>query len=183
MLWLITCVAMAGPMLLSGTLELILDSRLLEYLRVSRDKLTIRQRAHLLLIILIGNLDEDPAWSISKRVVSELPYDPGEKVANRKAINPSVASPGAAFFAKDPFNTSNNLAAPSQLPTSITSSSSNVSQNDAQTRVYIFAMKNKLKALLQSQNDFSTAVGLGIFFYASSFFYSIGDVQRNYGDA
>ena len=71
--WLITIFALAGPILLSGIYEAMLDSRLLEYLdeKMRNNRLSTAQRAHLLLVILVGNLDmmhelsgqDGTAWS------------------------------------------------------------------------------------------------------------------------
>lgn len=71
--WLVTIFAHAGPILLSAIYEAVLDSRLLEYLdeKMRNNLLSTAQRAHLLLVILVGNLDmmhdpsgqDDTAWS------------------------------------------------------------------------------------------------------------------------
>lgn len=58
-IWLSTCFAFAGPMILSGLYEALLDNRILEFLRVKKDnrRLTLDMRCRCLMIILIGNLD------------------------------------------------------------------------------------------------------------------------------
>lgn len=57
--WLSTCFAFAGPMILSGLYEALLDNRILEFLRVKihNQRLTLDMRCRCLMIILIGNLD------------------------------------------------------------------------------------------------------------------------------
>lgn len=55
--WLMTIFALSGPILLSAIYEAFLDSRLLEYVHDERSKLSVAQRARLLYIILVGNLD------------------------------------------------------------------------------------------------------------------------------
>lgn len=55
--WLMTIFALSGPILLSAIYEAFLDSRLLKYVNEERHRLTIVQRARLLYIILVGNLD------------------------------------------------------------------------------------------------------------------------------
>jgi hypothetical protein len=57
-IWVATCVVMSGPMLLSGMLETVLDARILAFLQAHTDdpSLSVRQRAQLLLIILIEKL-------------------------------------------------------------------------------------------------------------------------------
>jgi len=58
-IWLSTCFAFAGPMILSGLYEALLDNRILEFLRVKthNNRLTLDMRCRCLMIILIGNLD------------------------------------------------------------------------------------------------------------------------------
>lgn len=58
-LWLCTCLAFSGPMIVSGLYEAMLDNRVLEYLRlkISERKLTLDMRCRCLMVILIGNLD------------------------------------------------------------------------------------------------------------------------------
>ncbi|OIW35394.1 hypothetical protein CONLIGDRAFT_56785 [Coniochaeta ligniaria NRRL 30616] len=58
-IWLSTCFAFAGPMILSGLYEALLDNRILEFLRVKihNQRLTLDMRCRCLMIILIGNLD------------------------------------------------------------------------------------------------------------------------------
>ncbi|OAA60971.1 hypothetical protein SPI_04995 [Niveomyces insectorum RCEF 264] len=57
--WLCICFAFAGPMILSGLYEAILDNRILEYLKLKIDesRLTLDMRCRCLMLILIGNLD------------------------------------------------------------------------------------------------------------------------------
>lgn len=58
-IWLSACFAFAGPMILSGLYEALLDKRMLEFLRVKvhNRRLTLDMRCRCLMIILIGNLD------------------------------------------------------------------------------------------------------------------------------
>ncbi|CAK7208906.1 hypothetical protein SBRCBS47491_000256 [Sporothrix bragantina] len=67
LVWLCICFAFAGPMILSGLYEAMLDNSVLEYLRLKIDesRLTLDMRCRCLMVILIGNLDlvwntEDP---------------------------------------------------------------------------------------------------------------------------
>jgi hypothetical protein len=75
--WLITIVTMAGPMLLSGIYEAVLDIRTLTFVRNrSRwNSMTVRSWAHLLLAALLGNLDLNPAWDHATAAVFNLPSD------------------------------------------------------------------------------------------------------------
>lgn len=58
-IWLSICFAFAGPMILSGLYEAMLDSRVLEFLRekIQNKRLTLDMRCRCLMLILIGNLD------------------------------------------------------------------------------------------------------------------------------
>ncbi|KJR85215.1 uncharacterized protein SPSK_08329 [Sporothrix schenckii 1099-18] len=67
LVWLCICFGFAGPMILSGLYEAMLDNSVLEYLRLKVDesRLTLDMRCRCLMVILIGNLDlvwntEDP---------------------------------------------------------------------------------------------------------------------------
>ena len=55
--WLMTIFALSGPILLSAIYEAFLDNRLLEYVHNERPRLSVAERARLLYIILVGNLD------------------------------------------------------------------------------------------------------------------------------
>lgn len=58
-IWLCICFALAGPMILSGLYEALLDNRVLDFVKekVDNKRLTLDMRCRLLMIILIGNLD------------------------------------------------------------------------------------------------------------------------------
>lgn len=70
----VMCIVMAGPMLLAGTYETVLDARILAYLR-SNNEIGPRIRAHLLLVVLIGNLDEHKAWDESVQWLNSFHID------------------------------------------------------------------------------------------------------------
>ena len=78
LIWLSVVFAIAGPILVSAIYEALLDAGILRFLqgRLSSNSLSLHSRAHLLLIILIGNLDFDPAWHQSKLLVQDLSKDP-----------------------------------------------------------------------------------------------------------
>ncbi|PVH82388.1 hypothetical protein DL98DRAFT_653147 [Cadophora sp. DSE1049] len=65
--WQAIVFSIAGPMLVSGIYEALLDNRILNYLEswVQTNALTIQERAHLLFVVLLGNLDFAPAWDHS----------------------------------------------------------------------------------------------------------------------
>lgn len=58
-IWLSMCFAFAGPMILGGLYEAVLDNRILEFLRekIQNQRLTLDMRCRCLMLILIGNLD------------------------------------------------------------------------------------------------------------------------------
>ncbi|KAL2151220.1 hypothetical protein VTH82DRAFT_6318 [Thermothelomyces myriococcoides] len=58
-IWLSICFAFAGPMILSGLYEAMLDSRVIEFLKevIEYNRLSLHMRCRCLMIILIGNLD------------------------------------------------------------------------------------------------------------------------------
>jgi hypothetical protein len=58
-IWLSICFAFAGPMILSGLYEAMLDNRVLQFLRekIMKNELALDMRCRCLMIILIGNLD------------------------------------------------------------------------------------------------------------------------------
>lgn len=177
LLWVIACIVLSGPMLLSGFLELMLDARLLQFLS-SRRNLDVKTRAHLLLIALIGNLDEDPAWEHSKMLVSLLVDD-----SNLGDTSPNESS---APPAQNGGKSKVEWSSPEQGPTfrangNFGSNFHGSLQQGFSVQLEIF--KLRLISLLEAQSSFATSVGIGVIFYASSFFYGIGDIKRSYGDA
>lgn len=69
LIWLALCFAFAGPMILSGVFEAVLDSRILGFVERRRTKdLTKLMSTRLLYIILVGNLDF--RWSAGKSIPS-----------------------------------------------------------------------------------------------------------------
>jgi hypothetical protein len=74
-IWLIVVFCLAGPMMLSGVYESVLDYKILRQLSSTKNqaRITFRQRCHLALILLIGNLDHDYAWDDSVSAVAGLP--------------------------------------------------------------------------------------------------------------
>jgi hypothetical protein len=75
MIWLIVVFCLSGPMMLSGVYESLLDYKIVRQLSSMKNqsKITFKQRCHLTLILLIGNLDMDYAWADSLSAVEGLP--------------------------------------------------------------------------------------------------------------
>ncbi|KAI4240244.1 MAG: hypothetical protein L6R42_011564, partial [Xanthoria sp. 1 TBL-2021] len=57
--WLMSVFALAGPLLVSGIYEASIDSRILAYLqeKIRNHQLSVVQRAQLMYVVLVGNLD------------------------------------------------------------------------------------------------------------------------------
>lgn len=103
-LWLSVCFALAGPMILSGLYEALLDSRVIDFVRekMGNGRLTLDMSCRLLMMVLIGNLDlaidDDP-----------LVNQPGEHIVHvgvRASPSPSSAA------AEHPKSVSNGDEAP-----------------------------------------------------------------------
>lgn len=95
MIWLSICFALAGPMILGGLYEALLDNRIVEFVHEKRrnGNLTLDMRCRLLMLVLIGNLDlsldESPTVSRLIHARSQLPEeitDPQQAAENRKSI-------------------------------------------------------------------------------------------------
>ncbi|KAK1508158.1 uncharacterized protein CCOS01_15819 [Colletotrichum costaricense] len=85
-IWLSICFAFAGPMILSGLYEALLDNRVLEFLRdkIQNKRLTLDMRCRCLMLVLIGNLDlaldrETLEWGRQAYIsaVSAIPLENG----------------------------------------------------------------------------------------------------------
>jgi hypothetical protein len=180
-LWVVTCVVVSGPMLLSGSLELLLDSRTLRFLESPENKkyLSVQQRSQLLLILLIGNLDHEPAWKHSKRVLGLLHPSTCSGVRETPVGLPDIR------VQKDASPASSSSSAPSSSsPQSLKKDIGGTSkqQTPVSAQNYTNAVKTKLTSLLQSQQNFGASVGIGVIFYTSSFFYTVVQIKANYGD-
>jgi hypothetical protein len=100
--WLSICLALAGPMLVSGIYEAFLDSRIISYLhnKIENGQLTIDMRARILYLILVGNLDlafapsddrpEDTAWTHIEELTDGLriyPFPRQHPLADEVAVD------------------------------------------------------------------------------------------------
>lgn len=112
--WLITIVAMAGPMLLSGFYEAVLDKRILTFVRNHQrwEEMTIRSRTHLLLVVLLGNLDLYPAWIDARAAVAHLPHDDWKRRLSAMALSNATTSakvPAIISISPSPIASVNNV--------------------------------------------------------------------------
>lgn len=207
--WLAVVFATAGPVIMSGLYEAFLDARILDFVseRIKANKLTIQERAHALLIILIGNLDQDPAWERSKSFVRGLPSDsirqrfgsvPGATThhgsvsqtnlaTNIHLLPPAPHESGRQGSRSDPSSShSQSPAMPPVSPILAPSPGGGVPSAtggySAEQHRRIHGVKVKLDAMLDSQLKFGSTVGAAILFYIGSFTYSVFDVESNLGD-
>ena len=161
--WLATVLATSGPLLLSGVYEALLDMRILRYLdsRIKKNSLSVQQRAYLLLIVLLGNLDPDQAFERSRQIVANLPIN---NLRARLSFD-SRAAAGPPVALED-----------------IAKTHEESSSNGTDCGREIEAVKIKLKCILHPQNIFGSSVGAPILFNISSFLYSNTEVRSKYGD-
>lgn len=165
-LWLAILLAFSGPIILSGFYEALLDLRLLRFLhaRVIRNGLTVRDRAHILFIILLGNLDQQHAWTACCQAVAKLPE---LNVRNQSRRRRSSAL--------------STLATQSQV-TSTVNQTQDSGADDEETNLAIATTKVKLKGMLESQVTFGSSVGAAIIFYTGSFCYTLIEIESTFGN-
>ncbi len=77
-IWVAVAFAFAGPMLLSGFYEGSLDQRLLAFVRekIDNDRVRVDVRARILFVLLVGNLDPDPAYDDVTDMLAGLAKEP-----------------------------------------------------------------------------------------------------------
>jgi hypothetical protein len=175
LIWTLIILTMSGPMLLSGIYEAVLDQRILDFVtnRIKRNSLTIRQRAHLLLIILFGSLDLDHAWGELRTTISDLPNDNLRRRSSQATV---VSSPQThvSLRSRSDVGSMNSISTgrKSRRPAEYTST----------TKSHINAMKAKLRSVMQSQLTFGTAAGAAIIFYSGNFAYILLEIREDFGD-
>lgn len=174
--WMIILISVSGPLLISGTYEAILDARILRFLesRYLCNNLTIRERAHLLAITLLGNLDFDPAWHHAKVFVAQVPDD---NIRQRLSLS-AATPPRPGSSSSTPTVTSQSSNTPSPANVSVSSRG----PYDDTTQAHIDTLKLRLKAGLEAQVNFGTAVGAAVVFYAGGFIYTLVEMRDHYGD-
>ncbi|KEY74949.1 hypothetical protein S7711_01298 [Stachybotrys chartarum IBT 7711] len=159
LVWLGFLFAMTGPICLSLVYEAILDAKLLNYVetQIESSRLTVKERAHLLLVLLLGNLETSPTDVDMQRFLEILPDDVAWALPNFK---PAIANHG-------PNGTQPLAPFPhSQLPSRTKS---------------IDIMKTKLLAILDSQPTFGVTVGAPALFYVGSFIWACFEIRSNWG--
>ncbi|KAK1836425.1 hypothetical protein QBC39DRAFT_338076 [Podospora conica] len=184
LLWTICSMTFAGPMILSATYEAILDRRLLNYLcnKMAANGLSVRQRAHLLLIVVFGTIECSTAWTKSVTLVDSLPAD------NLRRIMPPKAFPGSSpAYQKTPCSPS-----PSNMPPAEEQGAAATFSFGGKVQVpapYSDCEKNGIQVIksllvtsLENQTGFGTAAGAPALFYCGNFAYTLIELSANYGD-
>ncbi|KAI9700147.1 MAG: hypothetical protein M1820_006929 [Bogoriella megaspora] len=185
LLWLAAILALSGPILISGIYEAVLDLRLLNYLqqRTNNNELTVQERAKLLFIVLLGNLDVNPAWQHMEKILSTIPKD---RLTDRfsLALTNSTFSAEVPSLSRKSTKKSQTISEGFSLrsPSKVMHQKQQVSyQIPEQKRIDI--IKATLKSLLGSQQSFGTTVGAPVIFFTGGFVYTMIDIEANYGAA
>ncbi|KAI5861434.1 hypothetical protein GGS23DRAFT_606301 [Durotheca rogersii] len=168
-----TCVVFstAGIMMTSGVYEALLDARVLGYLRkkIHDNSFTVLERACVLLVVLIGNLDDD-ALTSSRASVDSLPNDTVLSRVQTERHNSLTA------------HNSNETAAHAPQGPDDSGSLPNIGHiYTREEKRKIDAFKQKLKAILDSQVSFGSSVGAPVVFYIASFIWSVYEVREDLG--
>lgn len=191
--WTIIIVSLSGPLLLSGLYEALLDVRIMRFLetRMLSNGLTIRQRTHMLLVVLLGNLDQDPAWDHSKRVIEELPNENREDRLRKASptIPPGkTTSPATTAASPDALKSSGAVEASSQPSTYTLRDNKDAAEGqtiaegrNAITQRHIEVMKVKLRSMIQAQSTFGVGVGAAVVFYIGSVCYTLVELESKLG--
>ncbi|KAK1753161.1 hypothetical protein QBC47DRAFT_387900 [Echria macrotheca] len=177
LVWLSVVFAISGPILVSTVYEALLDAATLKFLqqRIGSNSLSVRIRAHALLVVLLGNLDFGPAWHHAMLRVRALSQEP--ILARLSAVTTPVASSTSPSSLKTSF--------PGVLPATVPIPSpqggvSSAAANDGNPPE-LLSIKSKLQAMLDSQNSFGTAVGVPVLFYVAAFSWSVYEIESSYG--
>ncbi|KAK0110065.1 hypothetical protein ONS95_002722 [Cadophora gregata] len=180
-LWTITCLTLSGPMLLSATYEALLDARLLRYLkvRIGTNALSVKQRAHLLVAILFGSLDQDPAWNDCKRILQDLPDDNLRRRFSSITTNGPLAMPQPATTV---ITGSTEPKRPSFSSVASPRRQRIAAEYAISTGLQIDLVKLKLRSAMESQMSFGSTTGAAIVFYVGNFAYTLIELRAAYGE-
>ncbi|KAK0659145.1 hypothetical protein QBC41DRAFT_237574 [Cercophora samala] len=168
LIWLSVVFSVAGPILVSATYEALLDFRILRFLQTCFDanRISVRSRAHLLLVVLLGNLDLKRAWDHSKLLVRDLPDTP---LLPRPTLPHNVPS----IMTTPP--------ATSPAPCATCSSNDTLSAGSSPSPDPLPSIQAKLRAMLDGQDSFGHTCGAAVLFYIASFIWSTYDIKESYG--
>ncbi|TAQ83562.1 hypothetical protein B7494_g8116 [Chlorociboria aeruginascens] len=199
-IWLSTCFAVGGPMLLSGLYEAYLDSQILGFLndKKNNSRLTLDMRARLLFVVLIGNLDLDLDTREDDTKLVILHSDPEDldpwpnfkSSAVRKLDSPwihieNLIHPLRSFRDSD-------ISTPRQWPIHNVKCTLRGCKDPRHAEVpirrtleiqkEIWRTKTRLRTMLNSQYSFGTTVGAPVIFFIGAFVFTLEAALASVGD-
>lgn len=98
LVWLSVCFALAGPMILSGLYEALIDSRVIDFVndKIKNGRLTLDMSCRLLMVVLIGNLDlaidDDPLVNLTGGTTLMSGVSPNISPVRASTTNPTCSS-------------------------------------------------------------------------------------------
>lgn len=173
MVWLSMCFAFAGPMLLSGVYEFVLDRKILEFLSPpaklhDRPQMPVKLRAQLLLAVVIGNLRINSSSLETQRISASTRQDSyGLYTAKRTQTTDTAHST----------ITDNTWTRVMTMLNGI-----NGSQMSLQPELGEISLPTKLKSILMAQESFGSTMGAPILFFVGGFIYTVLDIDNQLGD-
>ncbi|KAF4968880.1 hypothetical protein FSARC_3779 [Fusarium sarcochroum] len=173
LIWNVVIMTFAGPMMLSGLYEAMIDRKIMHYLRrkMSTRSLSVQQRAHILLVALFGCLDLDKAWDITVNLVQGLPID---NLRRRKSSAQQPAPETLLGFFGSVGSNERSFSDPRMLRMV-------PAVYPAASRSNIERVKLKLHSALETQISFGSAAGAAVVFYCGNFAYALLELQSDYG--
>jgi hypothetical protein len=178
MVWLAVVFSLAGPIMASSIYEALLDMRLMGFLKglIKTNDLAVRERAHVALVILIGNLDGS-AWTASAMFVHRLPATPIRKSVGSAVRLQECHLDGPAKPAPPGGSGPTRRDGGVVTPGNITHDWYGADQP------HIDVVKAKLRSLLESQYSFGASAGAPVIFYIAAFIWSVYEVHEDLGVA
>ncbi|KAK4246930.1 hypothetical protein C7999DRAFT_41730 [Corynascus novoguineensis] len=197
-IWLGMCFAFAGPMILSGLYEAMLDSRIIEFLRekIQNKRLTLDMRCRCLMLILIGNLDLalEPYNSQSLRPGTTASDTP---TIRRRPTAHMAASPwrhmevllyDLRLYDDDDYTRSES---PRQCARHLCEDAEHCEDNQheerprswtLETKGHIARTKTRLRTMLHCQYSFGSVIGAPVVFFLGGFFFAFQSSLEHLGD-
>ncbi|KAH8592062.1 hypothetical protein B0O99DRAFT_690120 [Bisporella sp. PMI_857] len=184
--WLLVVFTMSGPMVISGFYEAMLDKKILSFLnrRVRINSMSVRERAHLLFVVLLGNLDVNPAWDDCLGVIASLSTEsPRRKSSGAGAVSLFSIKQATRVAGETQTRSSSVPNGDSQIGPVNTQSQaqSTPASEPTPSSQDISTVKSKIKSMMETQTGFGAAVGAAIVFYLASFCYAVVESQSLFG--
>lgn len=209
LIWLSVCFACSGAMVLSALHEATLDSRVLQFLKTTKEtrEVTTDMRARILFLVLIGNLDIKPQTSDSLAdddspyLANDSPFYHVERMVYPLRIynsppgqgyhpsqwrlpeNPSARVLNGSYHAPNgsaPTHCSGEHHENARPLSSPINAPPVLNANDYENLVD--ATKCRLHAMLECQYSFGTTVGSPVAFFIAGFIYTLVDTLSGLGD-